>query len=197
MLPRIRGPLALGCLLALTMFSVSGCDVLETIFAPCNMPKKDGRYTDPDLLDGIWSLELIDGKAIPAGGYKIPGTDPLKPSEFLRQGNMILVTTNAYHGQDCGKVQESRGLIKFLYMVSKGTDPVGNIKQYAGRFHRDNVDNTASIGADKYTLPVQLGSAQYLRFVSTRSSKTLTVTATIGFGPVGLTYVLFFVRGPD
>ena len=169
MLPRIRGPLALGCLLALTMFSVSGCDVLETILAPCNMPKKDGRYTDPDLLDGIWSLQLIDGKAIPAAGYKIPLTDPTKPSEFLQVGNMILVTTSAYHGQDCGKVQESSGLIKFLYRVSKGTDPVGDIKQYAGRFHRDNEANTASVGADKYTVPVQLGSAPYPGVVSART----------------------------
>lgn len=173
-MPRERFIIAIvGALCAATV--LSSCDVLQTALAPC--PRKDS--TDAQLMDGPWYLKTIDGKPIPADGYKIPTTD-----KYLMRGAAWFTTTDTQQDDECGKVLQSSGYIDFMYDIKKGS--AVNSSMYPGRFRRDHEDNATSIGADKYTVPVVVSG-------SPRPNK-MVVTAEIGAFAISVTYVLEFQR---
>ena len=177
----------IGCLVAVT--GLSGCDFLETYFAPCPIERDLAAFaTNKVLLDGSWTLKTIDGNPIPAGGYKLPPDpkNPTAPAVFLLFGTMNLITTATYQGNDCGAVKESSGYIKFFYETRMENVSGTAGKQYTGRFHRDHEENKSTIGADKYTLPLIVTGSPFPQFA--------TATATIGFAAPERTYVLRFER---
>lgn len=174
---RVRFIMATVCVLAASTI-VTSCDLLETAFAPCPVPEEFDRR----LMDGMWTLKTIDGKAIPAGtGYKLPTTE-----KYLMSGHAFFTTTAKQHDGECAQLLQSSGYINFLYDIR--TTGSTNSSSYPGRFRRDHEDNTTSLGADKYTVAAQVsgGGGPY----PTR----MVIKAEVKVMGIGIEYELAFER---
>ncbi len=170
------------------------CDVIR-FTQPCFGRKFNEQtltLTDPDRLDGQWSLRTIDGQSIPATGYRLPPDPkkPLDPPKYLQFGVVSFNTDDAGFDNDCNLLLRSEGTAIANYGITNSatTSTNGiNRKSYSGRFHNNHETNAGYLGAGKYEAPMTITSTLGV-------ASKITIRASVDIFIAEVTYTLVFER---
>lgn len=167
----------------------SGCDTLIEFIEPCHgrdtfLMNSGAALGEVDThLDGDYKLATIDGRPIAAGGYAIPGRSDGKK---LLGGRLHFNSTNTEYSGNCNKLIRSSGSVLAYYQTTTNGQVKDDIYR-GGTFTRDHENNTSSMGAFGYSVPLTVE----LPFGRARE---VTLVALIGEFGIGITYTLKFTR---
>lgn len=131
---------------------------------------------NPYIMDGLWSLVLVNGSAIPAQGYKVNNTD------YLRAGTLDFRTRRVTNG-NCKDPEESSGIVLAQYVTGDGAGSAKPTKVASGSYDHDVKAKIVTLKAFDRE---QAGSTTY-----TQTTSRLTVT---GLHPDNSQLVLVFQR---
>ena len=185
---------ALALCVVLVGLVLPACDVIA-LTQPCYDTKfnnESSTLTDPQGLEGGWSLRTIDGQSIPATGYRLPPDPkkPLDPPKYLQYGVLYFYTDEAGYDNDCKDLLRSEGTAIADYgttnIPTAGIDGI-NRKSYTGRFHNNHETNAGDLGAGKYQAPMTITSTGGV-------PSSITIKATVDIFIADVTYTLVFRR---